>query len=203
MVDKLYRRPRVFVTNLGKYIEGELVGKWIDLPCSEVDFIGHLKDIEIDGEIYEEYFITDTEYLPRTISQYSSLPSLNLWSKISIAIINKIVTTVGTETLSESKLLEIFKSYEESAKRKYYEDGYLSEEIVQQIEKSILTVSTVDNPQSAVTQYGYIILEKFNFLGYNSLSEDVKNYLDIERISKETLYNEIDSTIEDDYIIIF
>lgn len=28
---------RVFITNLGKYNEGELVGKWLDLPCDDIE----------------------------------------------------------------------------------------------------------------------------------------------------------------------
>ena len=28
---------RVFITNLGKYNEGKLVGKWLDLPCEDTE----------------------------------------------------------------------------------------------------------------------------------------------------------------------
>lgn len=31
------RNFRVFITNLGKYNEGELVGKWLDLPCDDLE----------------------------------------------------------------------------------------------------------------------------------------------------------------------
>ena len=59
---------RAYVTNLGMYNEGYLVGEWVDFPIS------HEKDLEIkkainkmlcrigvDGVLYEEYFITDYE----------------------------------------------------------------------------------------------------------------------------------------------
>ena len=28
---------RIFITNLEKYNEGELIGKWLDLPCNNID----------------------------------------------------------------------------------------------------------------------------------------------------------------------
>lgn len=50
----------VYVTNLGKYNEGELIGKWLSLPCSEEELEETFKEIGINEE-YEEYFITDYE----------------------------------------------------------------------------------------------------------------------------------------------
>ena len=52
---------KIYLTNLGKYNEGELVGKWIDLPISEEELEATLEEIGIDGEKYEETFITDYE----------------------------------------------------------------------------------------------------------------------------------------------
>ena len=28
---------RIFLTNLGKYNEGILIGKWVDLPCDNLE----------------------------------------------------------------------------------------------------------------------------------------------------------------------
>lgn len=68
----------VFLTNLGKYNEGELVGKWISLPIDTAELENCLEEIGINEE-YEEYFITDSEtdieYLD--ISEYSNLQELN------------------------------------------------------------------------------------------------------------------------------
>lgn len=55
-----------YITNLGKYNEGELVGKWITFPLEE-DAEDILDSIGIDGENYEEYFFTDWD------SDYSKL----------------------------------------------------------------------------------------------------------------------------------
>lgn len=74
-------RLEVFLTNLGKYNEGYLVGKFVKLPIDESDLQGVLKEIGIDGLNYEEYFITDVETdisgLSETISEYTSIRELN------------------------------------------------------------------------------------------------------------------------------
>ncbi len=49
---------RAYVTNLGKYNEGELVGEWVDFPIDEDEFSDILTRIEI-GPQYEEWFVTD------------------------------------------------------------------------------------------------------------------------------------------------
>lgn len=53
---------RVFLPNLGKYNEGELVGKWVEInENSEIqDFEEYFKEIGINEE-YDEFFITEYE----------------------------------------------------------------------------------------------------------------------------------------------
>lgn len=70
----------VYVTNLGKYNEGHLIGKWIKLPLNDFDeeFPEILKEIGIDGKYYEEYFITDFESeIGLTCGEYDSIKELN------------------------------------------------------------------------------------------------------------------------------
>lgn len=68
---------RVFITNLGKYNEGELVGKWLDLPCDDIE--EELASIDVaDDSQYEEYFITDYENdWDYPVSEYENLWELN------------------------------------------------------------------------------------------------------------------------------
>lgn len=47
-----------FITNLGRYNEGELVGKWVEFPIYENALESVFEDIGINDE-YEEYFFTD------------------------------------------------------------------------------------------------------------------------------------------------
>lgn len=56
---------RAYVTNLGMYNEGRLVGEWVDFPIQH-DGLTLQESIEkilcrigVDGKQYEEYFITD------------------------------------------------------------------------------------------------------------------------------------------------
>lgn len=58
---------KIYVTNLGKYNEGFLIGKWLELPATDEEIEKTLKEIGISDEpdesgiYYEEYFITDYE----------------------------------------------------------------------------------------------------------------------------------------------
>lgn len=47
-----------FITNLGKYNEGQLIGEWITFPITDEDLAEVLERIGIN-EQYEEYFFTD------------------------------------------------------------------------------------------------------------------------------------------------
>ena len=76
----LYMKLEAFVTNLGKYNEGELVGEWVEFPISEDDIEEILERIGIDGEEYEEYFITDYEAdfnAAEILGEYVTLETLN------------------------------------------------------------------------------------------------------------------------------
>lgn len=71
-------RLSIYITNLGKYAEGYLIGQWLLLPCPEDKLQEALTAIGINDE-YEEYFITDSESeIPNIhIDQYASLSELN------------------------------------------------------------------------------------------------------------------------------
>lgn len=68
----------IFITNLGKYNEGELVGEWVKLPVSEEELETVFECIEINEE-YEEYFITDyeTDITGLKVGEYDSIEDLN------------------------------------------------------------------------------------------------------------------------------
>ena len=72
---------RAFITNLGKYNEGELVGQWVDFPCDEDVFGDILEEIGVDGEEYEEWFATDYECdlseVAQELGEYPDFDELN------------------------------------------------------------------------------------------------------------------------------
>lgn len=65
-------KMQVYIANLGKYNEGELVGEWFTLP---IDFENVKKRIGLNDE-YEEYAIHDYE-LPFAICEYTSINKIN------------------------------------------------------------------------------------------------------------------------------
>ena len=69
-----------FITNLGKYNEGELVGEWVKFPITNDEMQEVFKRIGI-ARRYEEWFITDYECpdpgIYDTLGEYESLSELN------------------------------------------------------------------------------------------------------------------------------
>ena len=75
-----------FITNLGKYNEGELVGEWVKFPTTAEEMKKVFERIEIGqkddfGNPYEEWFITDydcyVDGLYDKLGEYESLDELN------------------------------------------------------------------------------------------------------------------------------
>ena len=69
---------KIFLTNLGRYNQGILMGEWVKLPVPADKLDEVLERIGIDGE-YEEYFITDYEasFANLNLSEYTSIEALN------------------------------------------------------------------------------------------------------------------------------
>lgn len=69
-----------YVTNLGKYNEGELVGEWVKFPVSKEEMNDVLNRIGIGAE-YEEIFITDYDTslygVSSQLGEYENLNKLN------------------------------------------------------------------------------------------------------------------------------
>lgn len=64
---------KIYMTNLAKYNEGQLIGQWIDLPIDSDDLEEQINEILGDDE---EYFISDYE-APFKISEYSNPFQIN------------------------------------------------------------------------------------------------------------------------------
>lgn len=68
---------KIYVANLGKYNEGEMVGEWINLPATEEEMEELLDRIGINEE-YEEIFIPDYENeFGYKVDEYDNLDELN------------------------------------------------------------------------------------------------------------------------------
>ena len=70
-----------YITNLGKYAEGQLVGETLKFPATTEELQALLKRIGIDGIRYEEIFITDFDGdvlgLHEHLGEYENLDELN------------------------------------------------------------------------------------------------------------------------------
>lgn len=70
-----------YITNLGKYAEGELVGETLKFPTTPEEVQALLKRIGVDGIRYEEIFITSFESdvlgLYDHLGEYENLDELN------------------------------------------------------------------------------------------------------------------------------
>jgi hypothetical protein len=78
----MYAPPiRAFITNLGKYNEGELIGKWHGFPTTKEEVQETLREIGVDGVRYEEFFISEYDTVIFSIydrlGEYESLDEIN------------------------------------------------------------------------------------------------------------------------------
>ena len=79
----------IFVTNLGEYNNGKLIGEWVGLPISREEYQAVLDRIGIGkpneyGEVFEEVFITDFDAPDLhnfKVHEYDNIDYLNFFAK--------------------------------------------------------------------------------------------------------------------------
>ncbi len=147
---------KVFLTNLGKYNEGELVGRWVDVE-EDTDWQKELRDIGIyPGSMYEESFISDYETnLDIKIDEYISIDNLKEIAAMIDYLSYRIDAELFNGILKCTSDLEEAYGIVKKEKYRYYTN-----------------VSNDDDLGRALVDDGY--------LGY--VSEEVKNYLDYDSI---------------------
>ncbi len=106
-----------YITNLGKYNEGELVGETLKFPTSPQEVQALLKHIGVDGIRYEEFFITsfdgDVLGLYDYLSEYENLDELNhlacLLSELDQGELEKFeaALNIGTHTSSVADIINL------------------------------------------------------------------------------------------------
>ena len=154
---------RVFITNLGKYNEGELVGKWLDLPCedieSELASIGVSDEPDENGNYYEEYFITDFENdYNYKVGEYDSLDNLN-------------------EIAEE---LENLDDYDKEVMNAFIENGSDIKEALDGLRDGDYMVFS---NCSDMTDVAYQYIEETGLL--NDIPEGLRNYFDYEAYGRD------------------
>ena len=148
----------IFITNLGKYNEGEFVGEWVTLPISEEELQKVFERIGINEE-YEEYFITDYECDFYEVGEYEN-----------IKILNEIAEEM--EKLSEEE--------QKVAKAIMNDLGYNLEEATRIANNGDYRIySDCDN----MTDIAYQVVEECGYL--NNVPDNVACYFDYESFGRD------------------
>lgn len=165
--EALDSKIKIFLTNLGKYNEGDLVGEWVELPVD--DFQPILDRIGINDE-YEEWFITDYE-APFEIGEYDDIDELN---EIAEAIENFNATE-----------LEVLKTYEEN--------GYDMQTAIEKVRDNDYFYLQASNEEDLA--YAYI--ESIGNLDDAVSKEDQERYFDYESFGRDLVLGGDYSYVQD------
>lgn len=172
---------RVWIGNLGKYNEGELVGDWLELPVTNKELESFLREKvglqltqkEVDeslakyGVCYEEYMINDYETdLPINVSEYSNLSMLNLLAKASERVTNMEAVEAFIECENTDDIEEIINIMLQEDRIPYYTYG---------IENDTLSKEEKYGMQKAENMGITELLQKHN----------IENYFDYEEYGNE------------------
>lgn len=190
MTNTIERQPAIYLTNLGKYTEGEHIGQWLNVPCSNDEFKQALLNIGVDGVRYEEYFITDFEYL-KGISEYSNIQEVN-----EIAILSSTIESIVNNSINND--YSCFDSDKDFIRESLYDrvshlkkyDNLSQDEIIEELESYTIFTENTNENCSTLESYGYYLLEELDIINYSELDQDVRNFLDIEKIGFEYLIND-------------
>lgn len=125
-----------YVTNLGKYNEGELVGEYLKFPTTSEEVQALLKRIGVDGVRYEEIFITDFNGdvlgLYDHLGEYENLDELNhlacLLSELDQSDLEKFEAVInsGEHTSSVADLINLTQNLDCF---EFYSDVHSDEEL--------------------------------------------------------------------------
>ena len=147
---------KAYVTNLGLYNEGHLVGEWVTFPIDEDEQKELFERIKID-EINEEYFITDYESdIDIKIGEYTSIDELN-----------EIAETI-----------EALDDYEEEIVKALIGNGYSLEDAIDKKDDVI-----VFNNCSTMTEVAEQYAEEVGLL--DSIPENLRYYFDFEAFGRD------------------
>lgn len=156
---------KIYVANLGKYVEGSLVGKWLSLPCDMEEFTEvFLPSIEIDNIRYEEYAVHDVD---------CDIEGLEIGEYTSIEKLNEIAEAYEGLNESQQNVVSAVLEWEGSAD---------IIDIIDNIDDYYLN-SEVEDDKS----YGEYIIE--NNSPFCELPSDITQYLDEEAIGRDYYLN--------------
>ena len=183
-----------YITNLGKYNEGELVGETLEFPTSPQEVQALLKHIGVDGIRYEEFFITsfdgDVLGLYDYRGEYENLDELNhlacLLSELDQGELEKFeaVLHTGAHTSSVADIinltqnLDCFEFYpeienEEDLGRYWAEDLPIPEELKDYFDYEAYGRDISINEGGHMAPGGYVVQTSGDFREYYHGPQDI------------------------------
>lgn len=183
-----------YITNLGKYNEGELVGETLKFPTSPQEVQALLKHIGVDGIRYEEFFITsfdgDVLGLYDYLGEYENLDELNhlacLLSELDQGELEKFeaVLHTGAHTSSVADIinltqnLDCFEFYpeienEEDLGRYWAEDLPIPEELKDYFDYEAYGRDISINEGGHMAPGGYVVQTSGDFREYYHGPRDI------------------------------
>lgn len=158
---------KAYITNLGKYNEGCLVGKWINFPIDEDDFESELESIGVkENTMYEEWFIADYDCsLFNMYDAFGEYPSID--------DINEVAEALEDHESEFTALMEVCSytdalGYLESENYTFYKDMTLEDVAYELVEECY------NLPEIALRYFDYAAFARdLEFDGYTETSNGV------------------------------
>ncbi|RHO54818.1 antirestriction protein ArdA [Ruminococcaceae bacterium AM07-15] len=188
---------KAYITNLGKYNEGALVGEYLKFPTTTEEVQALLKRIGIDGVRYEEIFITDYDGdMPELYSgfgEYESIDELNylavLLSEMDQSDLEKFEAVLDTgehsgsvkELINLTQNLDCFEFYsgitsEEELGRMYIQEFDaipIPEHLIDYIDYEAYGRDVRINEGGSFSGNGYVFDNNSSFIEHYSDREDI------------------------------
>lgn len=180
----------ILIANRAKYFDGEILAEWLSVPFEKSE----LKTIfEIIGlnDSYSEYIILEYQNIPFNLSENVELSYINEISYYIQDIYNKINDyEINSHALPNRKSdLE----WSEEVLGEYVltleENGETKEDIIERINNLQIFTYTSYSDLSPLEQFGFYLLEEMNYLDYINLSDDVKQYINVEKFAFDVILN--------------
>lgn len=148
---------RIYLTNLGKYNEGYLIGEWVTLPVDDDELEEVKKRIGIN-EQYEEWFITDYE---------SDIDGVEVHEYSNIDELNEL-----------AEMLDGLEDYEIEIIEAMLSEGYSINEAIDKKDDCMIYYNC-DDMADVAEQYA----EETGLL--DSIPENLRNYFDFEAFGRD------------------
>lgn len=195
-----------YVTNLGKYNEGELVGEYLKFPTTPEEVQALLKRIGIDGVRYEEIFITDFDGdvlgLYDHLGEYENIDELNhlacVISELDQSNLEKFEAVIDSgeytgsvkELINLAQNLDCFEFYsgisnEEELGRMYIEDFealQIPEHLIDYIDYEAYGRDIRINEGGHFAPGGYVFANQSKFIEHYTGLDDIPDEYRISNV---------------------